>query len=333
MPSPKRRQQGVALVTMLLVFAVVAVLAGQMVHDQLLATRRAQALLNDSQARHYAEAGALLARQLLHRDWQADTAAGVTADTRAEAWARVGQPYRPDDGKMDVVITDGEARFNLNNLVAANGVVDGEQLAVFLRLLDGIGLEPSRAATFANAIVDWLDADQEPSGHDTEDQGYLRGDPPYRTADQGFRHISELQAVAGVGSELYRRLLPHVVVLPGVTAVNINTAGPRLLAALMPGLPAEQVVRVRNGRGGFPTVEAFLRDPVAAGVVVARVPLAVASSYFLVVVAVQLHERRQRWQMLLVRNRKNGELQTLLREQLPFWDEGSPFPIGVEPEA
>ncbi|MGK2915278.1 MAG: type II secretion system minor pseudopilin GspK [Porticoccaceae bacterium] len=319
MPSPERRQRGVALITMLLVFALVAVLTGDMVHDQLLATRRVQALLTDSQVRRYAEGGELLARQLLRRDWKADMAAGVLADSRTEAWARTAQPYQPAEGTMHVVITDGEAKFNLNNLVDADGAMDPEQLAVFLRLLASIGLDTSRATPIANAIADWIDADQESRGYDTEDQGYLGGEAGYRTAGQVLQHLSELQAIAGVSGEIYQPLLPHVAVLPGRTAVNINTADALLLAAVMPGLPAEQVVRAREGRGGFPTVDAFLRDPVTAGVAAPRVPVAVASSYFRVVVAVELRERRQRWQALLNRSRKTGRIRALMREQLPFW--------------
>lgn len=317
---PDRRQHGVALITMLLVFAVVAVVAGQMLRDQLLATRRAEALLSDSQIRRFVEGGELLARQWLYRDWRADKAAAVRVDTRAEAWARAPAPYQPEGGELALAITDAESRFNLNNLVAVDGAVDDAQLAVFLRLLAGMGVEDGRARLLASAIVDWIDRDQDVSGDNSEDQGYLQREVPYRTADQGFRHISELQAIAGMSPDLYRQLAPRVVALPGSTAININTVDAVVLAAVMPGLAVEQAAKARDAHGGFATVETFLRDPVTAGVAVPKVPLTVTSSYFLAVVSVQWRERRQRWLTLLQRTGNAGALQVLMREQLPIWE-------------
>lgn len=332
MTHPERHQRGVALLTMLLVFAVVAALAGDMVHDQYVATLRTQSLLDDSQLRRYAQGGELLARQLLYRDWLADAASGTIADSRREPWALARPPYQPERGEIDVSITDGEAAFNLNSLVGKAGKADPAQRAVLLRLLADLGMDEDKATNLVNAIVDWMDIDQLPRGYDTEDQGYLRDRIPYRTADQAMKHISELRAVLGVDGKLYAALAATVRVLPQPTPVNVNTADPRVLAALMPGLDLAALAAARAEGRVFAKIEDFYRDPATAGVARPKVPVAVDSKYFQIDVSARVGDRRQHWRMLALRNRDNGRLETLLREQRPFWDDdvfARPAPAGA----
>lgn len=320
-----KRQRGMALITMLLIFAVVAVLVNGMTAEGFSATRRTGALLHDSQAFAYVQGGELLARQILFLDWQDDSTSGEFADALSEEWALARAPYQPDEGEIFLRITDAQEKFNINNLINAAGQMVDEQLAVLQRLLASLSIAPEVAL----AIVDWIDADQVPRGYNTEDQGYLAGDSGYRTADRPLQDIAELRAVTGVTAEVFNLLQPYVTALPVATAVNINTASASLLSAAMPGVDGSQVVLARSVLdGGFKSLDAFLQDAVTAGVPPSPVPLAVASSYYEVSVAVTFAGREQEWRTLMSRETNSGHITTLARVRIPFW-ESTPRSVNV----
>jgi general secretion pathway protein K len=74
--------------------------------------------------------------------------------------------------QMSGRIIEQNGLFNLNSLVQEGKINDG-QLAVFRRLLRSVKLP----AALANAIADWLDADDVASGESgAESEYYLRPD-------------------------------------------------------------------------------------------------------------------------------------------------------------
>ena len=79
-------------------------------------------------------------------------------------------------------------------------------------------------------------------------------------------------------------LLQRVIALPADAALNVNTASPEVLAAVIPGLPQTDAAALaeRARRAPFPNVEAFTQA-LPAGIDASTVALAVASQYFRVV--------------------------------------------------
>ena len=57
--------------------------------------------------------------------------------------------------------------------------------------------------------------------------------PPHRTANMPITRASELLVLPEFGIERYRRLQPYVTALPGGTKLNLCTASPELLDALV----------------------------------------------------------------------------------------------------
>jgi len=96
------------------------------------------------------------------------------------------------------------------------------------------GLEvPFGANELVNAVVDWIDGDDEqrfPGGG--EDLLYLDKTPPYRVANAPMVAVSELAAVEGITSEMLQAMARHLTALPEATTININTATPEVLCAL-----------------------------------------------------------------------------------------------------
>lgn len=278
------RQRGVALITVLLVVAIVTLVSAGMVARQHLSIRSSANQLQARQAWQYALGGELLAKAILRRDLRRGA-----LDHPGEPWAQPLPPFPIDQGEVRVRIEDLAGRFNLNSLVQSQQP-DDEAVAQFRRLLALLDLP----TPYAERLVDWLDADQQTTGDQgAEDNAYLLRDPPYRTAGRALVDVSELRLL-GMGEAELRRLAPHVAVLPAETPLNVNTADALVLASLAAGLPpalAETLVRTRPP-GGFRDAQAFLSQPLLADRKLASGRLAVSSSFFRVVSEVRLAERR-----------------------------------------
>jgi general secretion pathway protein K len=306
-----RNQRGVALITVLLVVAVVTVVAAGLMARQQVAIRSTSNQLDIRQALHYAEGGEALAQALLQRDLlQGDRQAPV--DHLGEAWAQPLPPFKLDeDGEIRVLIEDPSGRFNLNSLVR-QGQVNEPAIAQFRRLLLRLGIDEP----YPERLKDWLDADQEPSGsYGAEDNLYLLVQPPYRAANREMGDVSELRLLAGMQVEHYRRLLPFVSALPAEVPLNINTAGALVLSSLADGLDPDQAqaLVLARGKSGFRDLQSFLALPGMAGLGAGEDGLAVNSQYFQVTSEVRVADRRQVLVSRLQRTDK-GQVRVLTRD-------------------
>lgn len=231
----KRAQQnGVALITALLVVALASTLAIAMSGRQQVDIRRTENSLRYDQGILYAQGGEKWAQSILLRDAESDQKDG-RVDSLDEDWARELPPTPIEDGQISGNISDLQGRFNLNNLLQTGAQTKDQraaaeqQLEMFRRLLRALKLDDK----IATAVVDWIDADGEtrfPEG--AEDNDYLEQDPPYRAANLPLTDVSELRLVKGVSAEAYNALLPHISALPEFTTINVNTASKEVLMSL-----------------------------------------------------------------------------------------------------
>ena len=270
----KASERGAALLSVLLLVAVMAVLAAASLEKLKLATRLAGNGAAIDQARAYALAGESVALyrigDLIQRDSEKTTLEG--------GWEGRELPLPIDGGIATVRLRDGGNCFNLNSLVVgddARGFIPRPQgTAQFERLMTLLGIPPSDARSVALAASDWIDSDSFPQPGGVEDAAYARFDPPYRTANVLMVDRSELRAVAGVTPRLYARIAPFLCALPvpDLSLLNVNTLAPGeavLLASVVPGLDiagAERIIADRSRQGFFPS-ERFTQHPVlvAAG--------------------------------------------------------------------
>lgn len=284
-----RRQRGVALLTVLLVVALVTVISAGIIARQQLAIRSSANQLHVRQAWHYALGGETLAKAVLRRDLQqGDPRAPV--DHLGEVWAQPLAPFALDEGgELRVRILDPSGRFNLNSLLR-EGQANQAALAQFNRLLRHLQIDKP----YAERLLDWLDTDQQASGgYGAEDNQYLLAQPPYRTANRTLVDVSELRLLLEMDEADYRRLLPFVTALPADATLNVNTASAWVLASLAEGLPlstAEGVVANR-GSQGYADLPSFLAQ--LPGLQVQSQGLAVGSQYFQVISEVGVGDRRQ----------------------------------------
>lgn len=236
---PREGERGAALLTVLLLVAVIAVMAAGALEKLRLTTRLTANATGIEQARSYAEAAEALALS------KVDTLLGQnpTRVTMASGWSDAPFTLPLPGGTAVARVTDGGNCFNLNGLVrpVAPGVYASDPPArqQFARLMRLLGIPPQAAEQIAGSAADWIDTDGETQANGAEDGAYLGQDPAYRTAGTLMADPSELRAVAGVTPDLYARLKPWICTLPVAQAapINANTLSPEqapLLAMLAP---------------------------------------------------------------------------------------------------
>ncbi|WP_417792448.1 type II secretion system minor pseudopilin GspK [Stutzerimonas xanthomarina] len=309
-----RGQRGVALITVLLVVAIVTVICAGMIARQQLSIRGTGNQLQARQAWHFALGGEALAQTLLRRDLQlSGQGTGQPAvDHLLEAWALPQPAYDLDEGQgqVQVRIEDLAGRFNLNSLVEEQQP-NAAALAQFRRLL----LRLQITEPYAERLVDWIDSDQQPSGEfGAEDNAYLLLDPPYRTAGRRLEDLSELRLLLGMRDEDFQRLAPYVSVLPADTPLNINTASAAVLSSLADSLSpsaAESLVKARQATP-FRDTATFMAQPALSGVQLQGTNIAVTSQFFQAISEVRLADRRLALVSRL-RREENGDVRVLQR--------------------
>lgn len=273
--APSRRARGVALLTVMFIMVLLTTLVVYMVEDEYLAIRRVSNQQESEQGFHVAVYAEQWARKTLESD-----ARDNRTDHAGEAWDTEAPALREGDtAVLQSGIRDLQGRFNLNNLSAGR---DEVWYPAFRRLLTVLDLDPG----LADAVVDWVDADINVSGHyGAEDAEYQLMSPSYRAANRPMVDVSELAWVRGVTSGALAALRPHVTALPVSNArINVNTATPEVLRILTPDILDEgRAASLITGRGedGYADVNAFLaRSELAGQWEAAEDMISVRSEYF-----------------------------------------------------
>lgn len=281
-----RQQSGVALISMLLVFALATVIATEIITRSHRDVRRSENLSNDKQAYHYALSGEQFARQILYRDFLDDVDKGIRADHLDDSWALDLQTFDIDNGEMTIEIHDIQGRLNVNNLVDANGVSNGVAVDHLRRLQNQLYTD----GDYTDVLADWLDADDSPRPQGAEFGSYPSGSLP---ANRPFTDITELRLLPGMTPGDFEKLAPYLVALPkqvggnrfDVTKYNINTVDATLLEAIS-GLSSLETKKIedRQSRGGYDDLSDWLASPEGAGLYRISDQLSVNSVFFEVVV-------------------------------------------------
>lgn len=261
---PAESERGAALLTVLLLVAVIAVLAGTALEKLRLATRVGGNAVALDQARAFSFAAETLAVARI----STLLAQNPSRVTLAGGWSGTPIALPIPGGTATATIVDGGNCFNLNGLVREGGSADTSMYAQnpptvmqFARLIRLVAPAAAAPDAIAAATVDWIDSDTAPIAQGAEDGSYNG----YRPANTLMSDPSELRAVQGVTPEVYAKLRPWICALPvaRVAPVNVNTLLPEqapLLAMMMTGSPSVEAARqalLRRPPQGFATPDAI----------------------------------------------------------------------------
>jgi general secretion pathway protein K len=240
-----------AVLTAMLVVTIGTIIAVNLMWRATLDIRRAEAALAADQGLMFVQGAEAWAADILRQD----LVDSPNSDNLSEQWAIELPPLPVDGGTITGRLEDLQGRFNVNNLLNADGTENPLARKQFERLLALLEIDPA----LAGAVVDWLDPDTDmrfPSGG--EDVAYAGADPPYRTANGTITSISELMAVTGFDREIYARIAPYLAALPIGTNLNVNTASDVVLASLSDDIDIATAGALVEERAGaeFPDIDA-----------------------------------------------------------------------------
>jgi general secretion pathway protein K len=291
LPGPHCRR-GFAVVMAMLIVALAASVAGFMAWQQSMWVRQAENLSNLAQADAIARAAGRWALMALVEDGKRSA-----IDHEGELWATALPLIPVEHGSATIRMVDLQGRFNLNNLVQGLKP-SAPDVAAFRRLLESQGLAPD----LANAVIDWIDADGEPTfPGGAEDIDYLAARPPYRAANRPLIDIGELARVKGFDTAALAKLAPFVAALPATTPLNLNTAPAEVLSAMFPKMSlveAQGLVASRRDRPFLDLEDAKKRHP---DLDLPRERFGVASQYFLAATSAHFDRATVAYEMLLSR--------------------------------
>lgn len=268
-------ERGIALLSVLLLVAVMAVVSATAIERLSLATRLAGTGNAMEQSRQFTYAAEALASQRI------GTLLGVSNSqvTLQGGWHGKPMPVPlPTGGTAELTLTDGGNCFNLNSLVADTTVggatIRLDAVAQFTALMQALAIDQPTAKHIAASAADWIDPDQNVTGYGAEDETYQSAATPYRTPDAPMREPSELASVSGVTPVLWQKLRPWVCALPtsDMSPINVNTLLPEqapLLMMLVPGRlsPAQASAHIAaRPIDGWGSTNAFWNAPTLRGV-------------------------------------------------------------------
>jgi len=301
-----RKSQGVVLLSVLLILALLSALVYQLVGRQSLLVAQARQTFAGDQALEYALGAEAFARQVLRQEWM-DTGA---VDNLTEIWAQPLPPLEIDNGYLEIQVRDLNSCFNLNSVASTQTGQGGARLNLtrFKTLLRNLNLPEN----IGDEWLDWIDPDQDVSGFGAEDGEYLLGEYPHRTADRLAGDVSELRMIREVDRDAWALLEPHVCLLPtDMLKVNVNTADATVLAALNPSLSEAQVQALTQSERVYTDVNQATAD--LPDLTAARDALGVSSEFFEIQVRAQVDDSLVELSSVLHRAPNDGTITLLTR--------------------
>ncbi len=314
-----KQQQGIALITILVMVALATILAATIAKRQAATAESTAYLMRQNQSLIYAKSAEAFFSELLVDD--AENAAEV--DHLQETWAQPMPAFPVEDGYVSGIIQDESGKFNLNSLVTAEGTVNENAKAWFELILKRAGLP----AQLSEAVIDWQDENEIPSGSMGAESNYYQGLPNAALPPNAkFHSVEELKLIRGFEENKYKLIESYLSAAPMQdSTVNINTASAFLLASMDEKLDVNAVQQLLDQRQAnlehfsnvselwalepFAQVEAAKRN-------VLNSLLGVQSNYFKAQIEVVLSERKRQFSSELVRRDK--QIYVAYRSMAPF---------------
>lgn len=285
--------RGAAVVLAMLIAALAAAVAATVFADQQRWGRSVLHRRDQVQAQALAIAGVQWARQILE-----DDARRSAIDHLGEPWALSLPPIPVENGEIRGAIVDAQSRLNINALggAAAFAHLERTRLAALFAQRGG--------PAALDAIADWIDADGVLRDGGAEDAFYATQPAPGLAANVPVLRLADLAVVKGVAPQALAAVAPFLSALPAGTALNVNTAPPEVLAAVVDNLGAERSAALVASRAQKPfTTIAEFRARLPEGAVLAdEGALSVRSSFFYATVEARQGATQARARALLRRS-------------------------------
>lgn len=206
-------QEGVALILVLWVLALLTVIAGSFVSSMRTETLLARNLVTQAQARALADGA--VQRGIYELSKPPGDAGVWKADGNSHEW-------EASDAKVRLVMGDESGKIDLNT--ASDTLLRG--------LFMSAGLGEPESQSLLDAVLDWRDPDEirRPSGAEAAE--YAAAGKKYVPANAPFEVVEEFGQVLGVSPALFRKLQGTLTVLSRQAGLNPAMASRQALLAI-----------------------------------------------------------------------------------------------------
>ncbi len=328
----QQKQQGVALIIVMLILALMVSLVATMSDRLFIQFKRATHQSDYQQAYWYALGAESLAKVALEKSFEDDD------DTvnMSQPWAIGKKQYPLDYGVITGGIVDKQACFNLNilNGVEASASASSEPylVQVLQHLIESTQVDSYEAEVAAESIWEYVDSNfVVNSNYGVEDRYYEGMSPAYVTPNGLMADASEIRAVQSVPGKSMPALMNLVCALPEADwRLNVNTISveqwPLLVALYYPYLSEDMAKTIIQDRPkkGWETVDDFvatngIADIDSTALSNALGYLTVDSSFFELDAEVEVNQSRMRIRSLMYS--KNKKSVRVVRRRLGGVDE------------
>ncbi|MFT6925372.1 MAG: general secretion pathway protein K [Psychromonas sp.] len=282
MPAKNKKQSGVALITVMLILAIMVTVAGTMTGRLTMSLKRTEGLVFSQKVYWYGQASADFGKMILNQDFSDSDV--VSLD---QIWATPNAVFPLDNGSLALEIKDLRSCFNVNNVTTDVAVTQ------FQYLLEALGVNDYGAEMIAESTRDWIDSDdQSEASQGAEDSFYQGLSVAYLAANSLMVDISELRAVQGVGQKTYEKIAPYLCAVPSTKqTINVNTVSVEQSEILYALFKADHDLAVSDFKtllenrpiSGWLSISDFLDNSLFDGLSVSsslKSKLAVSSEFF-----------------------------------------------------
>lgn len=237
-------QRGIALITVILIVAILIAVVIELSRSSLDDTYDAANLSDGIKLSYIAKSGFYGAIALLANSNNDFTTLGDDW-ANAELLSQKSMSLFPD-GYFIVKIEDETGKIPVNKLVKGSEY-DQNIKDMLIRLLSQkeFGLSDGKINEVVDSIKDWIDPDDEFTGAGAENSYYSSLDSPYKVKNAPIDCIEELLMVKGVTKEIFYGTKEKAGLAAYITAdsdglININTASKMVLRSLSDDIDAEK---------------------------------------------------------------------------------------------
>ena len=241
-------ESGVALVLAIGVVALLTVVALEFQRFSVLQVAMAANFENSIKALCAARSGVQVALSLIEKDGKENT-----SDSFFDSWGDLEESVGDvkslfPDAEWELKVTPVNARLNINMLVDNTGKFVPAQKDLWMRILAGgkLLIGDAEPEDILNAIKDWIDPDDEPTGFGAEEDYYAGLPRPYHCKNAPLTTTGELLMIKGITSQLYygdenHIGLKQIVAVYGSGKINLNVAPAALIRVLAPEIDDDMV--------------------------------------------------------------------------------------------
>lgn len=292
-------QQGVAIITALLLTALAITLVASLFWQQQIQVRAVENQRLQLQKLWILRGALDWAKLILREDRKYSSTDDLTepwavplADTSLDQYVQENE--NQEIAKLAVLsgsIQDAQSRLNLTGLATA-GKINEKEILVFERLLNSLQIDTTLARQAANQIA----ASQQNESGGVSSVRYL-----------GFQYTNDLLTVAGFTPEIVNAIQDYVIFLPRVTTINANTASEFVLSATLAplSLASAKALIAKRSQSPFHNLNELTAHLTGIQTEIDAHKISLATNYFLVQGRISLQQNGLQIVALVERNDRN----------------------------